>query len=116
MSILANEDGGVKPWVTYGVVLIAVLVGGYFVRGAWNAGSHPEKAAMLCVKCGYTRADELQVGDIPPLKCPKCDQQSLYPAFPCTKCGTPNVWNENLGSKGPTKCRKCGAENFHGRS
>src|SRR5690242_1041057 len=97
MSVFANEDGGVKSWVTYGVVTIAVLAGVYFVRAAWNKGNEAEKSAILCPKCGYTSTEPLKIGDVPPMKCPKCGQQSLYPAFLCSKCGAPNVWNQNLG-------------------
>jgi hypothetical protein len=116
MSVFADETGAVKSWVTYSVVALVILVGGYFVRDAWNKGSHPDKAAMLCVKCGYTKTRELQVGASSPAKCPKCGNESLYAAFPCYKCRAPNVWNQDLGLAGPTQCRKCGAENVHGRS
>src|SRR5262245_3118913 len=112
MSVFANEDGGVKSWVTYSLVTVAVLVGVYFVRAAWNKGDTPTDIALLCVNktCGYTTSRVMEVGEAPPLKCPKCGKDSVYPAIKCPKCGAANVWNADLGIKGPTKCNKCGTE------
>jgi len=92
-----------------------VLIGGYFAWAAWSGRSRPQDVAMLCSnpKCGYTRAQPLQVGESLPMPCPKCGQQTLMAAFRCPKCGTPNIWNENRNALPPTKCRKCGHENYH---
>ena len=114
MSLLSDDNGGVKPWVTYGVVAVVILVGGYFVHAAWVKADRPADAKLLCVECGYSTIRELEIGEAPPLKCPKCGKQSVYPAIKCPKCGTPNVWNADRGLKGVTKCTKCGAEIYRG--
>src|SRR5437899_3000145 len=114
MSPFKNNNGGGKPWVTYGVVAVVLLVGGYFVRAAWHKGDKPEDAKLLCVECGYTSSRTLEIGEASPIKCPKCGKQSLYPAIKCPKCGAPNVWNADRGIPGVTKCKKCGAEIHRG--
>ena len=116
MSLLANEDGGVKPWVTYGLVALAIFAGAYFVRAAWTKSDRPNDIGLLCITsgCGYNDSRLLEIGESVPLKCPKCGKASVYATVNCPKCRTPNVWNVDRGLKGPTKCTKCGTEIIRG--
>lgn len=112
----AKDEGGIPPWVKHAVIAIAVIGGGYLVYAAWRSGDQPLKATLMCSTpgCGYVRSEASQVGEVLPVKCPKCGQNSLLPAFNCPKCKTVNIWNENRGLPPPTKCSKCGQEVRHG--
>ncbi len=114
MSVFTDDDGGVKPWVTYAIIGIAIFAGGYFVYGAWRKSGSPTNVNLMCYSCEYVSDRELTIGETFPAKCPKCDKDTFVPAFRCPQCQTPNVWNEDRGLKPPTKCRKCGAESRHG--
>jgi hypothetical protein len=114
MSVFTDDSGGVRPWVTYTAIAAVLLVGGYFVYGAWTKNDRALEARLMCYSCEYTSSKELKVGEVYPQPCPKCEKQTFVPALNCSKCGAPNVWNEDRGAKPPTKCRKCGVELRHG--
>jgi hypothetical protein len=115
-DLFASKEGGVKPWVTYAILAIAVIVGGYFLYNAWAGTDRPLPAVWLCANpnCGYTERRVIEPGAESPQECPKCHQKTLWIAFRCHKCGNPLIWNENRGLPPPTKCPKCGEENRHG--
>ena len=118
MGVFTDEDGGgVKPWVTYAVIGIAVFIGGYFVYGAWTKGDRPNTVTLMCSTkgCGYTRAEALQVGETLPLKCPKCGKDTVVVAYRCPDCKTPVILNEEIGLNPPARCPKCGAEVWHAK-
>lgn len=54
-----------------------------------SVGSEPETIALvkplMCASCGHRYEGEVSR---PPLKCPKCSQETVWPAIKCTKCGT----------------------------
>lgn len=111
----SSNERVLKPWMTYSILALAVLVSGYFIYGAWKGPSELEPSLMCC-KCGYTQTGELEVGMILPAQCPKCGQDAaLMTTFSCPKCRTINIWNEDLKLPPPTRCRKCGQEVRHGR-
>lgn len=113
-NIFTNEGGGVKPWVVWGILALAIVTGSYFIYGAWN-GSNELKATLMCSECGNIRTEALAVGEMLPATCSKCGKNAMLPAFHCPSCKTVNIWNENRGLPPPTKCRKCGQEVRHGR-
>ncbi len=115
-DVFMYDEGGVKPWVTYAVIALAVIVGGYFVYGAWTQGEKPQDVTMKCATagCGYATSLRPAIGTAIPGKCPKCGRESVFVAHFCPKCKEPVVLNENLGLKPPTKCPKCGAEVYYG--
>jgi len=112
VALTSPDRGKLVVWAVIGVAVLALA---YFAWGAWSSRSRAQDVAMLCSnpKCGYTRAEPLQVGESLPMTCPRCGQRTLMAAFRCPKCGTPNIWNENRNALPPTKCRKCGRENYH---
>ncbi len=111
-----DEDGGLRSYVPWGLIGLALLIGGYYAYATWTRDSQTHDVAMMCATtgCSYEREETLQVGEILPIQCPKCGKKSVVPSFKC-KCGTSNVWNEDRGLKPPTKCTKCGKEYYHGK-
>jgi DNA-directed RNA polymerase subunit RPC12/RpoP len=110
-------DGGVKPWVTYAVLTLAVVEGGYFVYAAWTAEDKPTAGTWICMtpSCGRSVRRGPQLGENMPAKCPKCGNESLVPAYSCPGCKTPLALNEYRGTPPPTKCRNCGLEVWYGQ-
>jgi hypothetical protein len=108
MALLTNDDGGVKPWVTYTTVALVVVVAGYVVWGAMNKADRPHGLTMACSTPGCDFGDRMAPDPDAelPLKCPKCKQQSVWPGVNCPACKEPNV----MGDDGKVKCRKCGRE------
>lgn len=109
-----DDNGGVKPWVTYTIIGLAVFLGGYFVYAKWTGFDKPHAVSMMCTTqgCGYQSTERLSVDSS--LHCPKCDKDSLVVAHLCPQCKTPVILNESIGKRGPTKCPKCGGEVRYG--
>jgi hypothetical protein len=114
-QVAVQEQAGLKPWVSYTIIGVAVLVSVVTAYRLWTRGNQ-DPIAMMCVTegCKYTTSVAPRPGDPSILTCPKCGKESVTPAIYCPKCGTPTVWNESRGLPGPTKCKKCGQEMRHG--
>jgi hypothetical protein len=111
-----QNDDQRKKWLTYGVLVTAIIVASIFIYRHWTRNSSNAPVAMMCMTpgCSYMRSESLSVGDTVPMECPKCNKKSVVPAFKCRRCGTLNIYNEYRGLKPPTKCTKCGKEAYHG--
>ncbi len=114
---LYDDTGGLRPWVTYTTVGLAVLVGGYLVYGAWFGSDGPSAITLKCMEegCDYERTRPLQLGESLPLKCPDCDKQSVVTTRACPNCKTAVILNEDRGLAPPAKCPKCNEEVWHGK-
>ncbi len=116
-NMFTYDDGGVKPWVKYAALVIAVGAGGYFVYTGWSSEDASQEVTMMCLTegCDYKTSRPLEFGEVLPAKCPKCGKNSLVPAFTCKGCGKPLILNEDRGLKPPTICPYCGKEVWYGR-
>ncbi len=72
---------------------------------------------LMCVStgCGYRATRRLRVGEILPLRCPRCEERSVYGTHLCGGWGTAVVLNRQRGIDMPTYCPKCKAEVRRGR-
>ena len=101
-----------RPVFFFVFLLLAVLGVGvfgyrYFARS--QAGAPPN---LMCVTlaCGYQTRRQLRVGDVLPLRCPRCGQRSVYGTHICKRCGTAVVLNRQRGIDRSTFCPQCGQE------
>ena len=118
-------DEDMKKKVTIGIVIGCIAIAAAItVITNWGSSSGGPKTEgqiqFLCInpKCGYafeSSGEELNKleeqgvsrGDMPPMKCPQCGQNSAYFAIKCGKCG--NVFIPNYENpKEYDKCPKCG--------
>lgn len=116
-NLIYDDEGGLRPWVTYAAITLAVFAGGYFLYGAWKGEGPSYEVTLKCMTddCGYERTRPLEVGESIPLHCSKCDGDSVVPCYKCSGCGTPVILNESRGLVPPAICPKCGQEVWHGR-
>ncbi len=114
--LVMDDDGTVRPAVTYAVIGLVVVVGGWFAWRAFTSDSGPLERGLKCTddSCGYAVKRELKVGESIPANCPQCGKPTLVPTRPCPNCGTPVILNDYRGLAPPTKCPKCGQEVWHG--
>ncbi len=115
-KIFYNDEDRFRPAVSYGLIVVAVCVAGYFAYTNGAGTTRPVEASLKCSTpgCTYTDGRTLQYGEAVPGVCPTCGKNSVYPAVRCTKCGAPTVLNSYLNVKGPTKCSSCGMELRYG--
>ena len=107
--------------IAVGCIVIAAAITIITTRGGSSGG--PESGGQvqfLCInpQCGYAfessgeeldklKSEGIAMAEMPPLKCPKCGQNSVYAAIKCGKCG--NVFIPNYeNAEEYDKCPKCG--------
>jgi predicted RNA-binding Zn-ribbon protein involved in translation (DUF1610 family) len=118
-------DEDMKKKVAIGIAVGCIVIAGAIAFMTTRSGSSDSKTKegqvqFLCInpKCGNAfeaseeklnklRGDGISMADMPPIKCPKCGQESAYVAIKCEKCG--NVFIPNYDNPAEyDKCPKCG--------
>ena len=117
-------DEDVKKKVTIGVAVGCIVVAAAITvmtsRGGSSGPEVSEQVQFLCInpQCGHAfessgeginkqKTEGIAMEEMPPVKCPKCGQNSAFPAIKCEKCS--NVFIPNYENpKEYDKCPKCG--------
>ena len=120
--------------IIFAVVLLVVALGITLIfsnpfGGGPESPSDVQKIPFLCVneKCGHTfgitpeeydeqriksgRAEEM--GPVP-ITCPKCGEESAFPAMKCEKCGETFIADPTTRDY-PDRCPKCGYSPSEGK-
>ena len=113
-DLFTSDDGSIRPWVTYGATGLVILAVACFGYAAWTRSGESQKVTWMCMTegCGYKTARSMKFKEPLPAKCPKCDKNSLVPAFKCKKCGEPLILNQDRGLEPPTICPNCGESRY----
>jgi DNA-directed RNA polymerase subunit M/transcription elongation factor TFIIS len=117
-------DEEIKKKVAIGIAIGCIAVAAAITIITSRGGSDGSKTVgqiqFLCVnpQCGNAfesngeeinkqKGEGISMADMPPVKCPKCGQDSAYAAIKCEKCG--NIFIPNYDDpKEYDKCPKCG--------
>jgi DNA-directed RNA polymerase subunit RPC12/RpoP len=118
-------DEDIKKKVAIGIAVGCIVIAGAIAFMTTRGGSGDSKTKgkqvqYLCInpKCGNAfeagrevlnrlQEEGISQAEMPPMKCPKCGEDSAYVAIKCEKCG--NVFIPNYENpKEYDKCPKCG--------
>jgi DNA-directed RNA polymerase subunit RPC12/RpoP len=65
------------------VLLVAAAGFGWYQFGGKSAARLSAERVFKCTECGHDFEHTLQIGDMEPLECPKCDQRAGWKAEAC---------------------------------